>query len=53
MNGPTGAQNIGQCYLANTSVVTDNTGTYEIEGATGGGGGLWGPGKYCDYYGRY
>ena len=52
VNGPTGAQNIGQCYLTNTSVVTDNTGTYEIEGATGGGG-LTGPGKYCDYYGRY
>lgn len=52
MAGNTGATNIGQCYLTNSSVVTDNTGTYEITGATGGGG-LWGSGKYCDYYGRY
>ena len=52
ISGNTGATNIGQCYLTNTSVVTDNTGTYEIEGATGGGG-LSGSGKYCDYYGRY
>ena len=52
LNGPTGAEDIGQCYLVNTSVVTDTTGTYEIEGATGGGG-FSGPGKYCDYYGRY
>ena len=52
MMGQTGATDIGQCYLTNTSVVTDNTGTYEIEGATGGGG-LTGHGKYCDYYGQY
>ena len=52
MMGQTGATDIGQCYLTNTSVVTDNTGTYEIEGATGGGG-FSGPGKYCDYYGKY
>ena len=46
MMGQTGATDIGQCYLTNTSVVTDDTGTYEIEGATGGG-------KWCDYYGQY
>ena len=48
MMGQTGATDIGQCYLTNTSVVTDRTGTYEIEGATGGTSG-----KYCDYYGKY
>ena len=50
-----GATSIGQCYLANASVVTDNTGTYEIEGATGSGSSIIGgsTGKWCDYYGRY
>ena len=52
-----GATSIGQCYLTNASVVTDNTGTYEIEGATGiGSSGIiigGGTGKWCDYYGKY
>lgn len=48
-----GATSIGQCYLTNASVVTDNTGTYEIEGATGMAGIIGGKGKWCDYYGEY
>ncbi len=52
-----GATSIGQCYLANTSVVTDTAGTYEITGATGAPSGIIidpsDPGKWCDYYGRY
>ncbi len=51
IGGPTGAENIGQCYLTNNSVVTDTTGTYEITGATGTG--IAGLGGWCDYYGKY
>ena len=51
IGGATGAENIGQCYLENNSVVTDTTGTYVIEGATGSG--IAGMGGWCDYYGRY